>query len=27
VNKENKEDVRILEPVSGEIIPVSEYKK
>lgn len=27
VNKENKEDVRILDPVSGEIIPVSEYKK
>ena len=27
VNKENKEDVRISDPVSGEIIPVSEYKK
>jgi len=27
VNKENKNDIRILDPVSGEIIPVSEYKK
>ena len=27
VNKENKNDIRILDPVSGKIIPVSEYKK